>query len=418
MTIVAAERAGEILAAEKNPGTAMALRIVLEAARLCGATHLVGIASAHIDGCLYHGDSGVHFNERLVALGARTAVPTTLNVGALDLLHPNLVRLDGHRQAMAKRLMDAHLKLGCAATWTCAPYQAGHRPKRGAHVAWGESNAVAFANSVLGARTDRYGDFLDISAAIAGYAPYSGLHVDANRRAGLVVDVTGLSPSLLAEAAFYPVLGFWLGGEAGSAVPAILGLPRDLGEDALKALGAAAAASGAVGLFHVVGVTPEAPDLETACHGAIPRRRIRLTGDMVRQARDRLDTAASDQLDCIALGSPHFSFDETRRLLRHAAGRRFRIPVYVCTGRNVLGRLEAAGLIGELERLGVELVVDTCVIVTPILKDLHGVMMTNAAKFAHYGKGNTGYDTVFGGLSDCVESAVAGRLVRDQSKWA
>jgi len=142
MTIVAAERARETLGAEE-PGTAMALRIVLQAARLLGAKELVAIASAHIDGCLYHGDSGVHFAERLVALGARTAVPTTLNVGALDLLHPDLVRLDAHRRAMARRLMDAHLKLGCAATWTCAPYQAGHRPRKGTHVAWGESNAIA-----------------------------------------------------------------------------------------------------------------------------------------------------------------------------------------------------------------------------------------------------------------------------------
>ncbi len=109
MTIVAAERAREILRAETNPGTAMAMQIVLEAARLCGAKHLVAVASAHIDRCLYHGDIGVHFAERPVTLGARTAVPTTLNLGALDLVHPKLVRLSAHRHAMAKRLMDAHV---------------------------------------------------------------------------------------------------------------------------------------------------------------------------------------------------------------------------------------------------------------------------------------------------------------------
>ena len=127
---------------------AMAARIVDEAARLLGAPDLVAVTSAHIDGCLYHGDSGVAFAERLVALGGRVAIPSTLNVGALDLLHSGRVRFDAHRAAMAHRLMAAYEALGCTPTWTCAPYQAGHRPKLGEHVAWGESNAVAFANSV------------------------------------------------------------------------------------------------------------------------------------------------------------------------------------------------------------------------------------------------------------------------------
>ena len=133
----------------------MALRIVVETARLLGASRLVPIASAHIDGCLYHGDSGTLFSERLVDDRGSVAVPTTLNVGALDLLHAGRVKLAPEREAMARRMMDAYLKLGCRPTWTCAPYQAGHRPRTGTHVAWGESNAVAFCNSVLGARTER-----------------------------------------------------------------------------------------------------------------------------------------------------------------------------------------------------------------------------------------------------------------------
>src|SRR5262245_23873064 len=137
------------------------MRVVAAAARMVGAQRLVGIESAHVDGCLYHGDSGVAFAEKLVAEGGRVAVPTTLNVGALDLLHAGVARLGAHEAAMARRLMDAHVSLGCRPSWTCAPYQAGHRPRAGAHVAWGESNAVAFVNSVLGARTERYGDFPD-----------------------------------------------------------------------------------------------------------------------------------------------------------------------------------------------------------------------------------------------------------------
>src|SRR5260221_6372512 len=147
---------------------AMAMRIVAYMGRLLGALRLIPVASAHIDGALYHGDSGVLFAERLVEGGGAVALPTTLNVRALDLLHPRRVHADPHRRRMALRLMRAYEALGCRPTWTCSPYQAGHRPALGSDVAWGESNAVAFCNSVLGARTNRYGDFLDICCALIG----------------------------------------------------------------------------------------------------------------------------------------------------------------------------------------------------------------------------------------------------------
>ena len=154
----------------------MAMRIVAETARLMGAHHLLPIESAHIDGALYHGDSGTLFAERLVAGGAKVSVRATLNVGAIDLTGCSRNQLPPHELAMATRMMHAYRQLGCEPTWTCAPYQAGHRPRLGSQVAWGESNAVAFCNSVLGARTNRYGDFLDIACAIAGRAPDYGLH--------------------------------------------------------------------------------------------------------------------------------------------------------------------------------------------------------------------------------------------------
>ena len=164
-----------LLDGRDGTAAAMAMRIVLGTARMLGAGELVSIASAHIDGCLYHGESGTHFAERLVAGRGRVAVPATLNVGALDLLHAGRVKLPPEQAAMARRMMQAYVKLGCQQTWTCAPYQAGHRPSLGQDVAWGESNAVAFCNSALGARTNRYGDFLDICAAIIGRAPRTGV---------------------------------------------------------------------------------------------------------------------------------------------------------------------------------------------------------------------------------------------------
>src|SRR5690242_7491396 len=205
----------ELAAGRDGAARAMAMRIVADTARMLGAARLLPIASAHIDGCLYHGDSGTLFAERLVEGAGEVAVPTTLNVGALDLLHAGRVKLAPERAAMARRMMDAYLKLGCRPTWTCAPYQAGHRPALGQHVAWGESNAVAFCNSVLGARTERYGDFLDICAALSGRAPETGLHLGDNRRPTLLVDCSALDRRLVGEDAFWPVLGAWLGEAAG-----------------------------------------------------------------------------------------------------------------------------------------------------------------------------------------------------------
>ena len=177
-----------MLAGRDGAGIATAMRLVTDMGRLLGADRLVPVASAHIDGCLYHGDSGTLFAEHLVAQGARVAVASTTNVGALDLRRPGNVRLAEPNRDMALRLMRAYEALGCKPSWTCAPYQAGHRPAVGSDVAWGESNAVVFCNSVLGARTNRYGDFLDIACAIAGRAPRYGLHVPDNRRAAVVVD--------------------------------------------------------------------------------------------------------------------------------------------------------------------------------------------------------------------------------------
>jgi predicted aconitase len=401
----------------EGPASAMALRVVVDTARILGAERLVPVVSAHIDGCLYHGDAGVFFAERLVELGAKVAVPASLNVGALDLLHPELVRGDPHHHEMSKRLMTAYTAMGCLPTWTCAPYQAGHRPGLGDQIAWAESNAVAFANSVLGARTNRYGDFLDICCAISGRAPLSGLHVTENRRARLHLDCSRLSHGLLTNPAFYPVLGALLGNEAGETVATITGLPADLTEDDLKALGAAAASKGAVGLFHVVGVTPEAPTLEAACQGEPPAHRIVVTPEMVRAQRDALSTTAATAIDCVALGSPHFSRAEFDQLLPLLTGRALKVPFYVCTGRATVEGLAADGLTSPLAEAGVTLVTDTCVVVTPILADSGKVMMTNSAKFAHYAQGTIGYDAVFGTLSDCVASAKAGRLLRDEGGW-
>ena len=395
----------------------MALEIVAGAAAMLGADRLVPIESSHIDGCLYHGDSGVLFCEKLAAEGARVRVPASTNVGALNLLKGDQVRLPPDKRAMAYRLMVAHQTMGCISSWTCAPYQAGMRPGVGQQIAWGESNAVAFANTVLGARTNRYGDFLDIACAISARAPHYGLHCDQNRLAKLLIDVSALSPRLRHENAFFPVLGAMIGRLAGETVCVVNGMPESATDDQLKALCAGAASTGAVALIHIAGITPEAPDVATASGGSAPNERIDVTRDMVIEARNSLSLAKAGPINCVALGSPHFSIDECGALLSLAQGKAFRVPVYVCLGRHTMSELEGRGIDTALHDLGVEFVVDTCVVVTPILPAEPGVLMTNSAKFAHYASGNTGYAPVFGTLSDCVASAQVGHVIWDQGVW-
>jgi predicted aconitase len=388
------------------------MRLVCEAARLLGAERLIEVTSAHIDGALYHGDSGTLFAEHLVAGGAKVAVRSTLNVGALDLAGCCAVRLAEPERTMARRLMDAYLAMGCEPSWTCAPYQAGHRPALGAQVAWGESNAVVFCNSVLGARTNRYGDFLDIACAITGRAPATGLHLDHNRLARFVFDLSTLPRSFLASHEAWPVLGSLYGREAGEAIGLVTGVEQHPGEDALKAFGAAAASTGAVALFHIAGVTPEArePRAIMADHH-LPR--IEVSAAMVEEARRMLDTASADgALDAVGIGSPHLSADEIVSLDAFIAGRKLSVPIYACTGRHALSDPKVAGVRGTLEAAGVILVVDTCIAVTPILPTGGGTLMTNSGKFAQYLPGNTGHGVLYASLKDCVESAVAGRVIR------
>jgi predicted aconitase len=403
------------LRGERGEAAALAMRIVVEMAGVSGAGRLIDVASAHVDGCLYHGIAGLEFAERLVAGGARVAVPTTLNVGALDLLHPDRYRGDAVTAANARRQMDAYVAMGCRPTWTCAPYQLPERPAFGQHVAWAESNAIVFCNSVLGARTDRYGDFIDICAALTGRVPFAGLHRDEARRAGLVVRLEGISERLLASDALYPVLGYLLGREAGTEVAAIVGLPTDTSEDRMKALGAAAASSGSVAMVHAVGITPEAPTLEAATGGEEVRE-LRVTAARLRASRDELGTDAPQRLGAVSVGTPHASLAELERLAGLLGTDVVAVPLYVNVGRGVLA--EGRGLVSRLESLGVRVVSDTCTYISPVMDEVNGSVMTDSAKWAWYAPANLGVDVVIGGLEECVRSAVAGRVLLDETLWA
>jgi predicted aconitase len=416
VVLVLSERDQAMMNGAFGAGVALAMRIVARTANVMGAQHLIDVTSAHIDGCLYHGDASLDFVERFVDSNTKVAIPTTLNVGSLDLIHPELYHGSERVQHAAERLMNAHVALGCEASFTCAPYQLKHRPKVGEQIAWAESNAIVFANSVLGARTSRYGDFLDLAAAVTGRAPYAGLHVTENRAARVVIEAPDFA-GLPGRDVLFAALGFLLGQEAGATVAAIVGLPADSSEDELKALGAAAASSGAVALFHAVGITPEASTLDAALQGHAPTRIVTVSLQQLIAVRRQLNHGRpGDPLVAVSLGTPHFSVQEFEQLAEQFA--QYAGPLgcdfYVNTSRFVLWQLEASGIAQTLTQRGVQIVVDTCTYITPVMKKLSGLVMTNSGKWAHYAPANIGVIVAYGSMQECVRSAFEGKVYFDE----
>jgi hypothetical protein len=310
--------------------------------------------------------------------------------------------------------MRAHEELGCMPSFTCAPYQTLFRPRFGQQIAWGESNAIVFANSVIGARTNRYGDFIDLCAAVTGRVPAYGLHLDENRRGQFLFRLRGFSDAELESDTTFVGVGLIIGFESGENIPVIEGLATPRDEDQLKALGAASATSGAVALFHAVGITPEAPTLADAFGGRAPERTIDITPADIRRVLAHLSAVPDGTpLSAVCLGTPHFSRMEWDRLLalleQNSAAR---IPIYVNTGRETHEGLIRDGKMPLIQAVGIRVVTDTCTYITAILEKLDGAVMTNSGKWAHYAPGNIGATVAFGSLEDCVASAAAGSVVR------
>ncbi|WP_419165633.1 aconitase X [Candidatus Palauibacter sp.] len=414
-------RAVALLAGEEGEGTRLAMSILARMAEVVGARELLDITAAHIDSSLYQGPATLEFAERLAEGGARVRVPTTLNVSGVDEHGWRDWDVPETWAEPARRQMEAYEAMGCEPTWTCAPYQTQPRPARGEQVAWGESSAIVFANSVLGARTERYPDLLDICCAVTGRAPAAGLHLTENRAGEVLVDLSGVPEALSSEPALYPVLGHWVGLRVRGQVPVFDGLPARPGEDDLKALGAAMASSGAVALFHWIGLTPEAPDRATAFQGREPAEVLSPGPAELRGARDELGSGLvdADGLDLVVLGSPHFSLSEFAALARLVEGRRRHpgVRLLITTGRAVRELAGRAGYLGAIEAFGGELTVDTCILTTPMLPDGIRRLMTNSAKYAWYTPSLLERAVAFGSLADCVDSAVAGRVTRDDGAW-
>lgn len=419
MAVALSESDRSVLAGGRGPAARLAMSILTRMGEIGGASALLDITGAHVDSALYLGDATLEYAERLASMGGAVVVPTTLNVSGIDEHHWAEWPVPPVWAGKAQRQMAAYRAMGCNPTWTCTPYQTKFKPTFGQQIAWGESNAICFANSVIGARTERYPDLLDICAAITGRVPALGLHLDANRRGQDLICLRGVPVGLQSQDSFYPVLGHLIGKFSQERVPVLVGLDVEPTEDQLKALCAAAASSGAVALLHIVGVTPEAPTQTMAFQGQQPTRTIEIGMTELAGAWRELTTATGTTVDMVVLGSPHFSLAEFRRLEPLVRGqvRHPDVQLLVTSSRIMTALAEEAGLLEPLRSFGAKIVVDSCVLTMPMLSPQIKTLMTNSAKYAYYSPGLLGTGVVFGSLADCVDSAVAGRVVRDDSPW-
>lgn len=400
-----------VLAGNSGKAAQVAMKIIARMAGILGAEKLIDITQAHIDGCIYTGPASLRFARRLCDWGGRVKVPTSLNSISVDQRRWKKLGIDPAAGQPASDLADAYVEMGARATFTCAPYLLDTAPAFGEQIVWAESNAVIYANSVLGARTMKYPDYLDICIALTGRAPLTGCHVDADRYATMQID---LPPLGTIDDSFYPLLGYHIGLLAPNEIPVITGLEQAKpSRDDLKAFGAAFGTTSAAPMFHILGVTPEAATLDQALGGKPPRKSHQVTPAELRVSWQELNSATDASVDLVSLGNPHVSVDELARLaeLCHGKRKHAEVAMIVTCGRATYETAQAAGHIAVLEDFGAQVLNDTCwcMITEPVIPPSTRNLMTNSGKYAHYGPGLVGRKAHFGSMAACVAAACDAR---------
>ncbi|MBI2567347.1 MAG: aconitase X catalytic domain-containing protein [Candidatus Schekmanbacteria bacterium] len=368
------------------------MRLLARLGTVFGATEMVPIHSVQVSGVSYKslGDPGLEFLEDLASQGARVRVATTLNPAGMDLHDWREMGVPADFAEKQLRIMAAFRALGISASPTCAPYLTGNVPRAGEHVAWAESSAVSYANSVLGARTNREGGPSALAAALCGCTPKHGLHLSENRQPHVVVEVA----AKVTDNADFGALGYLVGKKVKNRVPYFRGLevPRN---DDLKALGAAMAASGAVALFHVEGVTPEAGDVDVEDLPAIvvPQEEL----DATYQA-----LSSTEEAQLIVVGCPHASLSEIAVIAEKVRGRRLAAPLWICTARATKDEAVQLGLDEVIQAAGGRIVADTCMVVSPLERMGVDATAVTSGKAASYLPGFCSQRVLFRRLDDLL----------------
>ena len=399
-----------MLDGREGEATAQAMRILCAMAVNQGATRLIDVTQGHIDGCIYASPANLTFAEKMADMGARVRIPTTMNAISVD--HGNW-RAQGVPPSFAgpaQRLADAYVRMGCQPSFTCSPYLLDSAPSEGEAIAWSESNAVIYANSVLGARTAKHPDFLDLCSAMTGRAPLSGVYLDENRQARRILEID-LPEGI--DDAFWPLIGYLAGKFAPDRIPLLRGLaPAGPTPEALKALCAAFGTTSAAPMLHLEGVTPEA--FRVAPGADV----VRITRKDMVQAWELLNDGP-ETVELVAIGSPHASILECRALAEALAGRKAVVATIVTAGRKVMEAAQAEGTLARLTGSGVQVLPDLCwcSISEPVFPPGTRALMTNSGKYAHYGPGLSGREVRFGSLAACAEAAVTGRAPKVLPAW-
>ncbi|MFC1799044.1 aconitase X [Thermodesulfobacteriota bacterium] len=406
------ENEKQMLAGANGRTVSKAMEILTALGDIYGAENMVAINSVHLPGAsvVIAGDSGVKFVEDMSAGINRLAVFTTLNPSAFDRSQWPEFKLKEDEPALQIRLTEAYEKIGAISCHSCTPYLVGNIPRMGEHIAWGESSAVIYANSVLGARTNREGGPSALASAITGLTPAYGYHLGQNRKGQLLIKVT------VPVNGFYDYgnLGYYVGKIAEERIPVFTGIPASVSVDELKSMGAALASSGAVALFHIIGVTPEAPTLETAFGGNEPIEIHNVGEKEFKTVEEKLNKAPGNVTDWVFLGCPHTSIQEYAHIASLLEGKHLNsgVELWVASSKAVIALAESMGFSDIIESAGGRIVCGTCPVNT--LSDKiarrngYQSISTNSAKMAHYMPGQFNILTRYGSTKQCIDAAISG----------
>jgi predicted aconitase len=406
-----------MLAGAEGPGVRRAMEIIVALARIYGAADLAPITHAQIAGVSYKnlGDAGVEFLNRWASEGAKVRVPTTLNPMGMERGKWQAWGIQPSFATPQLSVIDAFTKMGVTPTMSCTPYLfQTHTPKRGDVLAWAESSAVAYANSVIGARSNREGGPSAIAAAIAGRTARYGFHLDEHRQANWVIEVR----CPIRSVADFGALSYLVGKAVGNGVPWFADLAAWLpplstdltvggpAGDRLKTLGAGLAAYGAVALYHVAGYTPEA---RAGGQALIQPDAQRLVIENLDDAYRAMDADPDLRaIDLVTVGCPHASLNEIAQVADYLRGKALTARLWVTTGALTRQAAAELGYVQAIEAAGGEVVADTCAVVAPMRMLNVRSMATNAGKMACYAPMHSGVKMRFGDLAACLDAAVAG----------
>jgi predicted aconitase len=375
---------------------------------------MVEIASAHLVASSYQiaGEAGIEIYSQLVTQGARVAVRTTSDPGSIDFARWREFNTPEEYAARQMKIAELLDRMGVIPTWTCTPYTTFNVPRFGEHLGWSESSAVVFANSVIGARTNRLAAYVDLCCALVGRAPYFGLHCDDGRRGQILFE---LEPDLAADFRdhYFPPLGYLVGQTVGDKIPVITGLSRAT-FDQLKAFGAASAASGSVALYHMVGITPEARSLEEALGGGQAQQRISVGKADIARTMEQMGAPTDGPVDVVGLGCPHASIDQMRRYAALLEGKRVHagVQLWICANVVVEEMARKMGYVETIERAGAKLMVGTCHNDCPLGAWNFRRLVTDSGKFAYYTPTTVGTQCVFASTEACIQAAITGKVER------